>query len=87
MTMPNFPQSDHDLLVSINTTVGFLMEQQRSNHAENSREVTDIKARLTAVERIQDRQAGFLSGGKALWAILGALPPGIVAFFLGLNQR
>lgn len=86
MTQPNFPQADHDLLVSINTTVGFLMEQQRSNHAENSREVTDIKARLTAVERIQDRQAGFLSGGKALWAVLGALPPGIAALVFGLMK-
>lgn len=87
MSQPIFPSSDHDLLVAINTTVGFLMEQQRSNHAENTKELSDLKARVTAVERIQDRQAGFISGGKALWAVLGALPPGVAALILGLQHR
>ena len=32
-----------------------------------------------------DRQAGFISGGKALWAIIGALPPGVAAIILGLR--
>lgn len=63
------------------------MEQQRSFHAENTKEIADVKARLTAVERIQDRQAGFLSGGKALWALLGALPPGVAALIIGLQHK
>ena len=65
---------DHDLLIRIETKLDVF-----------TADMAAVKGRLTEVERALDRQAGFISGGKALWAIIGALPPGVAALILGLR--
>lgn len=64
--------NDHDLLVSINTKMDIWIP-----------EVIDLKGRVTALERILDRQAGFLSGGKALAGFITAMPAGAIGVLLG----
>lgn len=76
---------DHDTLIRIETKLDVFRETQLANHAENTKEIADIKARTTAIERIQDRQAGFLAGGKALWVIIGAIP-GIAGVVYGFTK-
>ena len=66
---------DHDLLIRIETKLDVFSEILHS-----------VERRLTDVERDMNRQEGFISGGKALWALLGSLPPGIAALFLGMRQ-
>ena len=45
-------------------------------------EISDIKERITIVERILDKQSGFFSGAKWIWGILGSIPPSILLFLL-----
>ena len=66
--------TDHDLLIIIaeRTRVG-------------GQRLEDLDRRLTKVERYIDRQSGFLAGGRWVWALLAALPPGAVVLIFGLS--
>ncbi len=72
--MPREYPQDHDLLIRIETKMDLF-----------AADMAAMKERLTDVERAIDRQAGFMSGGKAAWAVLGALPPGVLAVLLGIR--
>lgn len=65
---------DHDLLVEINTKLNMLLP-----------DFVNIKDRVTALERIADKQSGFFSGAKMVWTLLGAIPPSIILLFFGVN--
>ena len=68
--------TERDLLLALHTRFTYFEKQVTID-------VSEIKARVTALERAADRQSGFFAGGKALWAFLASLPVGAVAFFMG----
>lgn len=74
--------ADHDLLITINAKLDVFSSMQQSITAEHS----TLAARVTAIERVQDKQAGFLAGGRAVWALLGAIPAGAVLWVLQVKQ-
>lgn len=45
-------------------------------------DIATLKERVTALERAEDRRAGFFSGAKWLWSFLTILPAGTLGFFL-----
>ncbi len=64
--------SDHDLLIII---------------AERTRtwgeRFEKLEHRVTELERIEDKQVGFVSGGRFFWSLVTAIPASLAAYFLG----
>jgi len=68
--------SDHDLLVAINTKLDLWIPEMKGD-------IRDLQERVTVLERSADRQSGFISGGKALWGFITALPAGVAGVLIG----
>lgn len=97
LTQPTLSLPDHDMLIRIDTKLDVFKQGLDSLTAQQATDTSKLEgqqaataarldARVTVIERALDRQAGFISGGKALWAILGALPPGIAALIFRLSR-
>lgn len=78
--------SDRDLIVRLVTQFEAMEREFREFRGEVNSELKDLKERVTDLERIQDRQRGFLSGVDWLRSALVSLPPAAIAFFLGKSQ-
>lgn len=87
MTQQTLSQPDHDMLIIINTKLDVFTGTLATVQAQQASDRAAWETRLTALERSADRQAGLLSGGKFLWAIIGALPPSVVAILFGLSTK
>ncbi len=77
---------DHDMLIRIDTKLDVFKNGLDSLTNQQAADSAKLDSRITDIERTLDRQAGFISGGKALWAILGAVPPGVAALVFGLTR-
>lgn len=75
--------SDRDILVRLLTMFENMEREFREFRGEVNTELKDLKDRVTELERISDRQRGFLSGVDWLRGALISMPPAVVAFFLG----
>lgn len=75
--------SDRDLLVRLLTQFENMEREFREFRSEVKDELEALKDRVTALERMQDTQKGFLSGVDWLRSALVSLPPAAVAFLLG----
>lgn len=75
--------TDRDLLVRLLTQFENMEREFREFRSEVKSELEDLKDRVTALERAQDTQKGFLSGVDWLRSALVSLPPAAIAFFLG----
>lgn len=74
--------NDRELLILI-------AERQRVQGDSLSKVVKDlgeVAARVTVLEKASERQSGFLGGVKSLWAFVLTLPLGVVAGFFGGKQ-
>lgn len=77
---------DHDILIEIRTKLDIFSKQQIEFQHSMVNELTDIKSRVTAIERVQDKQTGFLNGGKTIWLFISQLPAGVIALLWGINK-
>lgn len=82
--------TDRDILIRLDTK----MEEYDKNNIKTQSEIEKLRvyvvessakleARVLIVEQKGIRQEGQLSGAKALWALITALPAGIVGALLG----
>lgn len=78
--------SDRDILIQLLTKFENMEREFREFRSEMKDELESLKERVTELERISDRQRGFLSGVDWLRGALISLPPSVVAFFLGKTQ-
>jgi hypothetical protein len=78
--------SDRDILIQLLTKFENMEREFREFRSEMKDELESLKERVTELERISDRQRGFLSGVDWLRGALISLPPSAVAFFLGKTQ-
>lgn len=81
---------DTELLIRIDEKVLWLVQDRNERNREYEafqKEIwTAIDALRAAIDslRLSESNAkGFLAGGRALWAIITALPVGVVAYVLG----
>ena len=74
--------SDHDLLILLLERSRVLAVKFEEYTKMTRDEISDIKDRITIVERILDKQSGFFSGAKWIWGILGSIPPSILLLLL-----
>ena len=66
--------------------LGRIEEGVRSLHekaAMTDKELSEVKMRLTALERAADRQTGQLSGMQIVWGVAKQLPLGLLMLLLG----
>ena len=69
-------QNDHDLLIRIDTKLDIFVRQTAAD-------ITDIKERVTELEREADQRRGFFRGANWLWSFIGALPPTLILLVYG----
>ena len=75
--------SERDILVRLDTRFETLEREFREFRNETKSHLDELSQRVTELERISDRQRGFLSGVDWLRGALISMPPAVVAFFLG----
>lgn len=78
--------SERDLLVTLLAKFEALERESREFRQETKQEFTELKDRVTSLERAKDRQSGFLAGANWLKGLLLTLPPAALAFFFGRAQ-
>jgi len=84
--------TDHDLLIRLDTKLDIYAKQVDSYQQSTEQKFIDLwkavddmrKEVQTTKEEIQ-KAKGFIAGSKFIWAILGALPPSLIALFIGAN--
>lgn len=77
--------TDHDLLILLNERVKQQTDTVNKLKDALDLEISDLKLRVTALERTIDRQSGFFSGAKFVWGIIGALPPSLILLLKDVN--
>lgn len=83
--MDEISYTDHDLLILLNERVRQQTETVTRLKDALDLEISDLKLRVTALERTIDRQSGFFSGAKFVWGIIGALPPSLILLLKDVN--
>lgn len=78
--------ADHDILIEIKTTLNLYVKIINDIKVDVDRRFTELWIATDKNTQEIQRARGFLSGSKFVWLCIGALPPSLVAAFVGIHQ-
>lgn len=77
-------KTDHDLLIVINTKLDAIVATSLALETRQQADTKRLEDRISVLERAAERAQGALMAGRAIWLVLGAVPPSLIILIVGL---